>query len=598
MFTLIRELHRFRAFPPAADREFWSRIAAAPRTAGLAAALKKIADEAKGKPVPELPAALFMEFRRTGERINYELPYFARRRTLEALVVTEILEHRGEYLDTIVEYLWSILAEYTWEVPAHVFRNRPTAIFDHLPSESFPPDDPLPPPHLPFVGLFAAETAGYLAFTVALLDAELRAISPNLLRAVREEIDLRVLGPVERYLDGFNWSFGRNNWAPWCSSNLLWVANEIMSDDDRFTVFVRRLQTVVDRYLERYAADGCCDEGPGYWQLSPGRCALYAEGLRRASGGEVDLFADPKFREMCNYIGYAWYAGCRFASFADFGGRHQVYTGLIRMLARRSGALQSLRMAHDYEAESGLRPQVHTGLIATLLELAEAPASEAEIAAAPREFLHLYPESQQLHVKCGGLYVAMKGGHNGESHNHLDVGQFVFGAGGRLAVADLGTGTYTRETFSARRYENWVQNSIGHNPPLFDGVGQSPGREFHAGSFTVEGTPGDFTAVCDLTPAYPAELGLLHCERRLRFDGKRVTVTDSWRAKKPVAWSVRLFHETGSGVRVSCAGASVATGKLAFDDEWLRSLWGDAVGETKISAPASAEGEVTCTIEA
>ena len=73
------------------------------------------------------------------------------------------------------------------------------------PSEFFSPDDPLPPPHLPFVGLFAAETAGYLAFTVALLDAELRAISPNLLRAVREEIDLRVLGPEERYLDGFLW---------------------------------------------------------------------------------------------------------------------------------------------------------------------------------------------------------------------------------------------------------------------------------------------------------------------------------------------------------------------------------------------------------
>ena len=75
--------------------------------------------------------------------------------------------------------------------------------------------------------------------------------------------------------------------------------------------------------------------------------------------------------------------------------------------------------------------------------------------------------------------------------------------------------------------------------------------------------------------------------------------TEKWLIEiKPVAYSVRLFHETGSGARVSCAGASVATGELALADEWLRDLWGDAVGETKISVPAAAEGEVTFTVEA
>ena len=597
MYTQIKELRRFRAFPPASEREFWSKIAAAPRTAELAAELKHAADAAKGRPVPELSAALFMEFARTGNRINYELPYFARRRTLEALVVTEILEHRGEYLDTIVEYLWSLLCEYTWVLPAHAFRHVPTPIFDHQPLDLFAPDDPLPPAHLPFVDLFAAETAGYLAFTVSLLREELCAISPNLVRAVREEIDRRVFVPTERWLDGFNWACGRNNWAPWCCSNLLWVADEIMESDMRFTVFARRLQTVVDRYLERYCADGCCDEGPGYWQLSPGRCAFYAEGLRRASGGAVDLFGDPKFREMCNYIGYAWYARSRFASFADFGGRHQVYTGLIRMLARRSGAKQALRMAREYEKECGLSPQGHTALAMTLIELTEPPVSDAEIAAVPGEFLHLYPETQQLHAKFGDLYVAMKGGCNGESHNHNDVGQFVFGTGGRLAVADLGTGVYTKETFGPRRFENWIQNGVGHNPPIFDGVAQPPGREDRAASFTVEGTPGGFTAVCDLTPAYPKELGLKRCFRTLRFDGRRVTVIDSWSAERPLGYSVRLFHE-GEGVKVSCEGGEAVSGILPLEDEGLRKSWGDSIGETRISAPAAAEGEVSFTVGA
>ncbi|MBP5532009.1 MAG: heparinase II/III family protein [Lentisphaeria bacterium] len=253
-------------------------------------------------------------------------------------------------------------------------------------------------------------------------------------------------------------------------------------------------------------------------------------------------------------------------------------------------------MANDYEAANGLHPQGHTALAMTLMELTEPPVSAAEIAAAPEEFLHVYPNTQQVHAKCGSFYVAMKGGHNGESHNHNDVGQFVFGVGGRLAVADLGTATYTRETFGARRYENWIQNGFGHNPPVFDGVPQSPGREFRAGKFEVAGTPGNFTVTCDLTPAYPAELGLIRCERMLRFDGRRLTVTDSWRANRPLSCSVRLFHE-GDGANISCTGGKVATGKLPLEDSNLRSAWGDAVGETLISAPATAEGKITYTIE-
>jgi len=585
-FHPLPQLRRFTPFPPAADREFWGRIAADPRAAGVLAELAAFAREAKGSPVPPLTAARYMEYRRSGDRVGYEKPYFARRYALEALAVTEAAEHRGEFLDAIAEYLWSILCEYTWVLPAHACQGFVGAVSA----------DPLPPPHLAYVDLFAAETGSYLAAALSLLDAELRAFSPNLVRAVREEIDRRVLRPVECRLDAFGWARGRNNWAPWCCSNLLWTAAVVMTDDDRFTEFARRLGAVIDRYLEYSPADGCCDEGPGYWSLAAGRCALFAEGIRRAGGGDA-LFAEPKFRAMCDYIGYAWYAGRRFASFADFGVGQEIYPGLIRLMGRRAGSARALLAAHDCEQQNGLHRQAQTALWLTLLELAEAPVAESEFAEVPRDFLHLYPVTQQLHARYGDLYVAMKGGHNGESHNHLDVGQFVFGTGGRLAVADLGTGTYTRETFGPRRYENWVQNSVGHNPPLFDGVGESPGRESHAGSFTVEGTPGDFTALCDLTPAYPAELGLLHCERRLHFDGKRVTVTDAWRAKSPVAWSVRLFHETGSGVRVSCAGGSVSTGVFALDDAALRGLWGEAVGETKITASASSESEVSFTVE-
>ena len=590
MFTDLPTLHRFETFPPASNRGYWGKIAALERNAGLIAELKKVAAAAKVKPVPQLSAVDYMKFQRNGNRLDYELPYFARRYNLEALVVTETLEHRGEYLDAIAEYLWQIDSELTWVLPAHARLDTP--------AQFARPGETLPPRELNVVDLFAAETAAFLATTLTLLGEEIAAaVSRNLVNTTIELIDLRVLRNTEANLDRWGWRRGRNNWTPWCASDLLWVASAIMTDDLRFTAFARRLQTVTDRYFERYPEDGGCDEGPGYWNLSPVRYALYAEGIYRASDGAVDLFAGDKFRNMADYAGYAWYAKNRAATFADCGGRHQVYTGMIRRMARRSGASRSLRMTRDYEAQNGLHAFGHTGLLMTLFELAEPVCTPAEAAAVPHDYLHVYPLTEQLHVRCGDFFVAMKGGCNGESHNHNDVGQFVFGSNGKMVVADIGTGEYTKATFGPKRYENWVQSGIGHNPPVFDGAAQAPGREFHSGGFTVEGTPENFTAVCDLTPAYPAELGLKSCVRKLRFDGERLTVTDSFTAEKPLEMTVRLFHEC-PGVEIAGEGFETSRSELPLADSWLRAAWGEKLYETRLAAPRAAAGEITYTVEA
>ena len=42
-----------------------------------------------------------------------------------------------------------------------------------------------------------------------------------------------------------------------------------------------------------------------------------------------------------------------------------------------------------------------------------------------------------------GFYVAAKGGHNAESHNHNDVGSFIVYADGYPALIDVGVEAYT-----------------------------------------------------------------------------------------------------------------------------------------------------------
>ncbi len=75
-----------------------------------------------------------------------------------------------------------------------------------------------------------------------------------------------------------------------------------------------------------------------------------------------------------------------------------------------------------------------------------------------------------------GLFTAAHGGHNAESHNHNDVGDFVLYAGGEPVVIDVGFGTYTAKTFSKERYTLWYNNSAYHNLPVINGFPQKPER--------------------------------------------------------------------------------------------------------------------------
>ena len=79
-----------------------------------------------------------------------------------------------------------------------------------------------------------------------------------------------------------------------------------------------------------------------------------------------------------------------------------------------------------------------------------------------------------------GLYLAAQGGHNAESHNHNDVGNFIVYADGEPAIIDVGVETYTAKTFSAQRYDIWTMQSAYHNLPTVNGVMQGAGREFAA----------------------------------------------------------------------------------------------------------------------
>ena len=79
-----------------------------------------------------------------------------------------------------------------------------------------------------------------------------------------------------------------------------------------------------------------------------------------------------------------------------------------------------------------------------------------------------------------GWFLGVKGGNNGESHNHNDVGSGILFVDNCPVIIDAGVMTYRKETFSSQRYTLWCMRSDWHNTPTINGVVQSPGREFTA----------------------------------------------------------------------------------------------------------------------
>jgi hypothetical protein len=130
-----------------------------------------------------------------------------------------------------------------------------------------------------------------------------------------------------------------------------------------------------------------------------------------------------------------------------------------------------------------------------------------------------------------GLFLAAKGGHNGESHNHNDVGSFIVGLDGQPVLIDVGVGEYTRKTFSDQRYELWTMQSAYHNLPTINGHQQSPGQAFAARNVRAGLSESHAELKLDIAAAWSDEAGVERWERAFRLErgqNASVVVEDDW----------------------------------------------------------------------
>jgi hypothetical protein len=205
-----------------------------------------------------------------------------------------------------------------------------------------------------------------------------------------------------------------------------------------------------------------------------------------------------------------------------------------------------------------------------------------------------------------GLYFAAQGGHNAESHNHNDVGNFVVFAGGHPVLIDVGVETYTAKTFSNQRYDIWTMQSAWHNLPTINGVMQGAGRQFAARNAVFRATDEAAEFRLDLAGAYPKEAAVNSWVRSIRLDrgAGAIEVSEDFRMQAG-GGKLELSLVTPCRVDASQAGQLVlASGggpvrlrydsalapkveEVAVTDGRLRPVWGEKLYRVLLRCPSA-----------
>ncbi|HKP15653.1 MAG TPA: heparinase II/III family protein, partial [Gemmatimonadaceae bacterium] len=486
---------RWHPYPTIDERARWDAVPASIRQSFVRAAEREV-----GADWGSIPAAVTLRYVRDGDRAQYDNMNTRRRTRLATLVTAELLENKGRFVDEIANGIWAISEQTFWGSTAHLgVQKRGSG---------------LPDVTEPVVELFSAETAALLAWTDYLMGARLDKVSPLLRERIRVEVDRRILTPALERDDWWWLGFGPrkdvNNWNPWIASNWLASALILERDPQRRARTVHRIMRSLDVFMNGYPDDGGCDEGPSYWDRAGASLFDNLELLRGATNSGVDIYAHPLVRNMGQYIYRAYIREQYFVNMGDaparvrpdpelvyaYGARigDPVMTGFGAFLAKRRG---------EYRAGANTLGRILPALLSTG-ELSKATPAEPLLADVWLPDLQLMA-ARSAPGTADGLYLSAFGGHNAQSHNHNDVGNFVVYADGKPVLVDVGVETYTAKTFSAKRYEIWTMQSAFHNLPTINGVQQKDGAAFRARDVRHAANATRASLSMDLAAAYPAD---------------------------------------------------------------------------------------------
>jgi hypothetical protein len=504
---------------------------------------------------PVVKATDYLEFIRSGNR-KQEV-YSACSSALISLVMGELVEGKGRFIDQIINAVWYFSEQTWWGWSAHLYFQKP--------------GPGLPDINEPTVDLGVGEIANNLSWTWYLFKDEFDKIHPLISKRLKQEIENKALKPYfERDDFGYmGFKGGRpNNWNPWVNYNMLYSYLLIETDQVKKTAEVQKIINSLDKFLNGYSDDGGCDEGPSYWGAAGALLYESLEILINATSGKFDVFDDPLIQNIGKYFYKVNIHAPYFLNFADAdattgGNASAVYRygkAIKDKQMQQFGAyLARLGKWGEHSLSGKICDQIRN--LGLLNEISNAEAKESLVA----DFWLPDTEVAGGRDKEGsymGFFFGAKGGFNNESHNHNDVGTCIMYYNGKPCLIDLGREEYNAKTFSTARYEIWTMQSGYHNLPVINGTDQMQGEKYKAknSAFTANAKSVYFST--DIAGAYTPEANVKSWIRSYLLNrGKSFVITDSY-----------ILNEisespTSSNLITYCKVTEIKPGQLNFEGD-------------------------------
>ncbi len=377
-----------------------------------------------------------------------------------------------EYYDNLVETVWAYLNDYTWAPLGHY-----NSYYDRTPQDYDPG----------LIDIFA----GSVAFSIAEIKNLFKDRFPKLLTdRITAELRRRTIDPflTRKYF----WEKHPNNWCAVCmgavAGVLIYEAPEIYMEQ------IDRVNSAMQVYIDSYADDGICVEGAAYWGFGFGFFVVHAMLQRELTSKEYDWFKVPKVKAISQYIQKMFLQKSVITTFGDCNTREGYWIGLPHMLKDVYGEdIESLPsdagtiIAYTHLAFS-LRSVIYYKPEYVAKELKESVVNHTQ-------------GSCFFTKRTKNYGFATKGGNNGESHNHIDVGNFIFARNEKQIICDLGAGSYDEGYHTDKRYTFYHPSANSHNLPFFNGVGQD---SYARDNVIVKYDDKESTATLNITNGYGA----------------------------------------------------------------------------------------------
>ncbi|HOK80445.1 MAG TPA: heparinase II/III family protein [bacterium] len=427
--------------------------------------------------IPFSPYSHFRLFHLTGDRAIYEKSFREKRRNLVILAMAYYLTKNQKYLLKLQDYIWDTCNEPSWSLPAHLPE---TLNYEKR-----------------YIDLVVSTTAATLSEILALIGDHL---DQNIRNRILYELEKRVFVPFYQHPEDYLWSKRYDsNWCAVCCGAIGTAVILAGRNQVYFEKIVNYVVQAINRYFDNFDTCGGWVEGVSYWNYGLTHAVRFVDTLYRATDGKINLFNHPKIQLTGLFPVNCFLPPCNFVNFGDAHSNVHFTRETMLLLARYTKSGQYIAWLLKHIKLNELQE------IGSLREIKIPSGSMPD-----ETFVH-YPDigwviTRKSWRDKNGPVFAIKAGNNNEPHNQIDIGQFIFHVFGEDFLCDHGAGKYTKDYFSAKRYQNPFCSAEGHSLIFIDGKGQGIGPDFSGKILKAQHSHDIDTMCLDLTGAYPSGL--------------------------------------------------------------------------------------------